>query len=225
MAEHADAGHQQHDHGQHDGQARHEQQPQLLQVEADQQAQRDDHDEQHDAPHQQRFAERQRDQHRHERAEGLHADEVAQEQDHQRADRDHQQHAVDRLRGDRQREQREVDRVRAELLGAPLRDQHRVEQVLLHGQRHVGRRAALDVGDALVAAPPDEEIVRQALLERPRIEIEPLHAVVHFQQLLGLHRARLIAQQDAVRDARRDLGAGQQHGREPTRGPRRCCRA
>ena len=56
--------------------------------------------------------------------------------------------------------------------------------------------------------------MRQPLLERPRIEVKPLHAVVHFQQLLGLHRARLAAQQDAVRDARRDLGAGQEHGRE-----------
>src|SRR4030095_12196725 len=45
-----------------------------------------------------------------------------------------------------------------------------------------------EVRDARGAAPPDEEVVRQPLFERPGIEVQPLHAVVHFEQLFGLHR-------------------------------------
>ena len=148
------------------GQARHEQQAQLLQVEADQQAERDDHGEQHDAPHQPRLAKRERDQHRHERAEGLHADEVAQQHDHQRADRNHQQHAVDRLRGDRQREQREVDRVRAGFSARRSATSIESSRFCCTASVTSRLRAAFDVGDALVAAPPDQEILRQSLLER-----------------------------------------------------------
>ncbi len=93
-------------------------------------------------------------------------------------------------------------------------DHDRVQQVLLNRESHIRLPAAFEAGDRLIAAPPDQEVRRQALLQRLGIEVQPLHAVVHFQQLLGLRRSGHVAQLDAVRDARRNLGAGKKDGRQ-----------
>src|SRR5690606_28448737 len=90
VREHADGGHQQHDQDQDGGEARHQQQAQAFKVEAHQQAETHHHHEQRDAGHEGGFTEGQGDKHRHEGAVGLHADQVAQQQHDEGADRHHQ---------------------------------------------------------------------------------------------------------------------------------------
>jgi len=73
-------------------------------------------------------------------------------------------------------------------------------------------RSTLDLGQTLIAAPPDQKILGQALAQRDRIEVQPLLAIVHFEQHFRPHYSSAIPQHDAMRHPRRDLPPREQHG-------------
>src|SRR5690606_39705324 len=95
LTQHTDRDHHQYDDRQHASEARNEEQAELFEIEADQEAERNDDRKQHDAPDQARLPKGERDENGHERPERLHTDEVAQDHDYERADGGHEQQAVD----------------------------------------------------------------------------------------------------------------------------------
>jgi len=197
----ADEQHQEHHDDEHGREPRHQQQAEALEQEAYGEPEGDQQREQEDAADQLRLAEGQRDQHGHERAEGLHADEVAHEYHHQRADGNHQQHGVDRLGADGQAEQGELHQPRAALLRALAGHIERVQLIFLHRQVHLEPAAALHGRQRLSTPPPDQVIVGQALLARARVEAQPAQAVVDLQPGNDIGLPGLAAQHDAPHHA------------------------
>src|SRR5690606_15728086 len=195
VAQHAESGHQDHHGDQHRAEARHHQEVELAQVGADPQSHRhhadDDDEPEHQADedddpgHQGGLNECQGDQHRHEGAGGLEADQHTEDHHHQGADGDQQQHLEDVLLVEGQAVDVEIHQGHGLALG--FLQGHRLggDVVAEHGEAHPGVVAADGVEQGLAAPLPHEEVVGNALGGGLGIEEYPLLAVVDLDDLLG----------------------------------------
>src|SRR5690554_4076360 len=195
--------------GQHDRQARQHLQFEMLEIGAQRQTQCGDQSEQHYAPADLGLTECQGDQDRGEGTQGLDADQVAQDQDHQYPDRDHDHHLVDLLGLQRQAVQGVFEQRRGAGLGGHLGQAQGVRFTVVDGEADGAGAATLQLQQRQIAGPPHQTVVRNALLAGFRVEVQPALAVVAAQPQLGL----LIGggfQADGVYQLQRDAGVGQQ---------------
>ncbi len=210
MAEQADDGDHQHDEGQHNRQAGQHLQFEVLQIGAQRQAQCSDQGEERDTPADLGFAEGQGDQHRGEGTQRLDADQVAQYQDHQNPDRDHDHHLVNLLGMQWQAVQRILQQSGGAIVGAHLGKAQRVHLAVVDGHADTTLPAALQAEHRRVSGPPDHAVLRNALLAGFRVEIQPALAVMAAQPQFGLLVGDAF-QPDGVHHLQRNARIGQQY--------------
>ncbi len=177
VTEQADHGDQHHDERQYHREARQHLQFQVFQVRTQRQAQRRDQREQDDAEADLRLAERQGNQYWGEGAESLQAAEVAQDQDHQHADRDHDHDLVGLLGLQGQAIQRVLEEVGVGVLVGQLGQADGVHFAVIEREGHLRIASAFQIDQRLVTGPPDQAVIRQALLAGAGVEEQPLVAV------------------------------------------------
>src|SRR5690606_26219298 len=155
-------------------------------------------------------ADREGDQDRSEGAQGLDAGQVAQHQNHQHADRDHDHHLIDLLCLQRQAVQGVFQQRRGGGLGGHAGQAQRVHFAVVDGEADVAGAAAFQLQQRQVTGPPDQTVVGDALLACLRVEVQPALAVVTAQPEFRLLVGRGL-QADGVHQLQRNAGVGQQH--------------
>jgi hypothetical protein len=136
-----------------------------------------------------RFAKRQRDQHRHESTECIDANHVAQQDHDKSTNRDHEQHAVNRLGLDRQAVQRKVDHRRAFPRNLSFGNCNSVEMIFLDRKPHLNITATGNVNHRFVTTPPDQEMFGQIFIPCQRIKVTPAIAVMHLKPCYRVNTA------------------------------------
>ena len=143
--------------------------------------------------------------------EGIDADDIAHYHHDQRANRNHQQHAVNGLGLYRQTVEREIDGRRASLSRLCLCNCNGIQVILLDRKVYLDVAATLDADEWFVAAPPDEESFRQVDLSGCGIEVQPAVAVVHLEPGNDLGAALSSRQRESMHHARRNSCCGKDH--------------